>query len=88
MFKRTKLLASIAVATVFLSVNPASAQGANPAYNTALYSDSSHTTQVGQIIWTGCDAYNFPTYRLLGTYTTHAVDEHVGYCVDGEMQPL
>jgi hypothetical protein len=88
MRKPFQILSSIAVAAVLLSANPASAQSVNLAYNTTLYSDSSHTTVVGHIVWNGCDAYNYPTYRLFGTYSYYGVDEHVGYCVDGEMQPL
>ncbi|HET9638205.1 MAG TPA: hypothetical protein VFP12_03275 [Allosphingosinicella sp.] len=88
MRKPFNILSSIAVAAVLLSANPASAQSVNPAYNTTLYSDASHTTQVGSIIWTGCDHNNFPTYRLFGTYSVYGVDEPAGYCVDGDMQPL
>jgi hypothetical protein len=39
-------------------------------------------------MWTGRDAYNYPTYRLLGTNGIYAVNTPAGYCVDGEMQPL
>lgn len=88
MRKPIRIIGSLAVAAVLLSANPASAQSVNPAYNTTLYSDASHTTQVGMIVWNGCDAYNYPTYRLFGTYSYYGVDEPVGYCVDGDMQPL
>lgn len=88
MRKPLNLLASIAVAAVFMAASPANAQSSNPAYHTTFYSDASHTTQVGYLIWTGCDAYNFPTYRLVGTYTYYTEDEPIGYCVDGDMQPL
>jgi hypothetical protein len=86
--KRSKILSSIAVAAVFLSASPASAQQGTPAYNTTLYSDATHQTQVGSIVWDGCDRYDFPHYHLVGTYSQYGVDEQVGYCFEGEMQPL
>ncbi|MGA9582684.1 MAG: hypothetical protein WBR13_12030 [Allosphingosinicella sp.] len=88
MGKRSKIFTSVAVAAVFLSANPASAQQGTPAYNTTLYSDSTHSTVVGHIVWTGCDRWNYPQYDLIGTYSYHGVDEPVGYCVDGQMTPL
>jgi hypothetical protein len=88
MGKRTKLFSSIAVATVFLGLSPASAQSSNTAYHTYFYSDAAHTTQVGSLWWTGCDQWNNPTYRLFGTYTYYTEDEPAGYCVDGQMEPL
>lgn len=88
MHKQIRMLTMIAVASVFLSASPASAQYSNPAYHTTFFSDSSHQTQVGYTIWTGCDAYNYPTYRVVGTYTQHTEDELIGYCIDGEMNPL
>ena len=89
MKKHGRLLASIAVAAVFLSASPASAQQGNPAYNTTLYSDASHTTVVGHIIWVGCDRWGHPRYQLQGTYSQYGVDELVGYCGgDGETEPL
>jgi len=88
MGKRFRLYSSIAVASVFLSLSPASAQSSNPAYHTYLFSDASHTTQVGDIYWVGCDRWNNPLYRLSGTYTYYTEDELVGYCVDGQMEPI
>ncbi len=88
MKNRRRLLSSITVATVFLSASPASAQESIPAYNTTLYSDATYTTVVGSIVWTGCDAYNNPTYRLDGQNTNYAVDHHAGYCYGGGREPL
>jgi hypothetical protein len=88
MTKRSKLLGSIVVATVLLSANPASAQNGNPAYHTTFYSDSSHSTQVGYLIWSGCDRWNNPQYELVDSYSYYTEDELIGYCVDGEMAPL
>ncbi|MEA3038270.1 MAG: hypothetical protein QOE79_783 [Sphingomonadales bacterium] len=88
MGKRTKLFCSLAVASVFVSLSPASAQSTNIAYHTTFYSDATHTTEVGALWWTGCDRWNNPTYRLYGTNTNYNEEEEAGYCVDGEPQPL
>ncbi len=88
MGKRIRMISSIAVAAVFLSASPASAQQGTPAYHTTLYSDGTHTTQVGSIFWVGCDQWDNPYYRLSGSNSNYAVDELVGYCLDGDMQPL
>lgn len=86
MGKRINILSSIAVAAAFLGASPASAQTA--AYHTTFYSDASRQTEVGYLIWTGCDAYDNPTYHLVGTYTYYTIDEPIGYCYYGEMYPL
>lgn len=85
-----RIFSSIAVAAVFLSANPASAQEANPAYNATLYYDAAHQNYMGTLTWTSCDRNNFPLYTLSGTYNTqhYAVNELVGYCVDGQMEPV
>lgn len=88
MGNRRKILTSIAVATVFMSASPASAQTWNPAYATTFYSDASKTTQIGQLLWTGCDAYGSPTYRRLGSSSVHTENEHIGYCYGDEMHPV
>lgn len=88
MRKPFNILSSIAVATVFLSASPASAQQGTPAYNTSFYSDASHTQNVGVLIWNGCDDYDTPHYRLVGSHSYYSVDSHVGYCLYGQMQPL
>lgn len=88
---RKKLFSSIAVAAVFLSAHPAAAQDSNPAYNATLYYDAAHQNYMGQIDWVGCDRFNIPLYQVTdGTYQVqhHAVNELVGYCVDGQMEPL
>jgi hypothetical protein len=88
MRKPLKILGSIAVAAVFLSAQPASAQQGTPAYNTTTYSDATHTTQVGYIYWVGCDRWDIPYYQLSGSNSNYAVDELVGYCHNGQMEPL
>jgi hypothetical protein len=87
MGKRSRIFASIAVAAIMTSASPASAQQGTPAYNTALYSDATYQTQVGYIVWDGCDD-DTPHYHLVGTYSRYGIDEHVGYCSNGQMQPL
>jgi hypothetical protein len=91
MGKHRNILSSITVAAVFLSASPANAQGGyigNPAYNTRFYSDASKTTQIGTIMWTGCDDYDSPQYRRFGSMSNHHEDEHVGYCYYGQMMPV
>ena len=88
MKKPIKMLTSAAVAAVFLSASPASAQQGTPAYNTTPYSAAPYTTQVGYIYWTGCNRWGQPTYQLTGTNTVYAVDELVGYCGEGGMEPV
>lgn len=83
-----KMITSAAVAVVFLSASPSSAQQGTPAYNTTTYSDATYTTQVGYIYWTGCNRWGQPTYALNGTNTVYAVDELVGYCGSGGMEPI
>ena len=85
MGKRIKILCSIAVATVFLSASPASAQ--TLVYNGKFFTDGTHTTQVGYTQWIGCDG-DYPILRLVGTWTVYDEQEPVGYCDDGQMQPL
>ncbi|HEX6375601.1 MAG TPA: hypothetical protein VFZ91_07755 [Allosphingosinicella sp.] len=87
MRKRINLLSSIAVAIVFLGASPSSAQyDPGAIYDTTYYSDSSHQTAVGFLMWTECvdgQAY----YRLVGQQTSHQViDGPVGYCGD-ELHP-
>lgn len=89
MGKPFKLFASIAVAAVFLSANPAAAGGRVPAYNTLYYSDASLQNQVGGNFWSGCQS-QYPgddqvIYTFVGTYTQYYTQELAGYCWDGEM---
>lgn len=92
MKNRSKILASIAVASIFLSATPAGAQyaaypdGREPAYFTTLYSDSSHTTVVGHIS-PEC-GYAYVQYTLDGTYSIYGVDEFVGYCTQYGWAPI
>ncbi|NOK22018.1 hypothetical protein [Corallococcus carmarthensis] len=82
----TRILTSLAVASVFLSASPVSASYREAAYVTTLYSDASHTTVVGHI-YPEC-GLNYIQYHLVGTYTYFATDEFVGYCTENGWEPL
>jgi hypothetical protein len=90
MAKPIRIVSAIAVSAIFFAANPASAQTGTPAYPTTFYSDPAHQTPVGSLAWVGCDQYDYPIYHLVGTYTYYAEtgDEPIGYCLDGQMQPL
>ena len=84
MRKPVNLLSSIAVAAVFLTVSPASAQPYDGHYiwNTTYYSDSSHTTTVGFLFWDYC-LQGQAAYRLRGQQTAYyEIDGPVGECGD------
>jgi hypothetical protein len=89
---RNKLVTSLVMSSVFLSASPAAAQyaaypdGRQPAYNTTLYSDASHTTIVGYIS-PEC-GFREVQYTLSGTYSIYGVDEFVGYCTENGWAPL
>lgn len=85
MGRQIKILSFVPVAAILLSASPASATAA---YHTRFFSDASHQTQVGYLLWTGCDAYDNPTYHLVGTQTSFEESEPNGYCYGGEMYPL
>jgi hypothetical protein len=74
-----RILSALAVASVFLSASPASADYREPIYVTALYDDASHTNAVGSI-YAQCGP-NYAVYQLQGTYTNFQGEpEFVGYC--------
>ena len=88
MRKPINLLSSIAVAAVFLTANPASAQPYDGHYiwTTTYYSDSSHQTTVGALVWRQC-LQGQASYRLVGTQTAYfEIDGPVGECGD-ELHP-
>lgn len=81
MRKPINLLCSIAVAVVFLTASPASAQyDGSQIWNTTYYSNASHQTAVGFLMFTECvqgQAY----YRLVGQQTAYyEIDGPVGSC--------
>lgn len=80
MGKPTKTLSSFAVAAVFLSASPASAQQGEPIVISTMYSDASLTTEVGHIEFLYCNRFGHPIYRLVGTHSYHSQNETIGYC--------
>ncbi|NOK09683.1 hypothetical protein [Corallococcus exercitus] len=82
----TRILTSLAVASVFLGASPASAGYREAAYVTTLYSDASHTTVVGHI-YPEC-GWSYVQYHLVGTYTQYTTDEFVGYCTENGWEQL
>jgi hypothetical protein len=85
MKKRSNLLGCIAVATVFLSASPASAQQAVPVYNSTFFSDATQQTPVGYKKWSGCDHFDQPLFELEGSYSQYEMSYFVGYCYYGQM---
>jgi hypothetical protein len=87
MRKPINLLSSIAVAAVFITASPAGAQyDGHMIWNTTYYSDASHETAVGALMWTQC-LQGQASYRLVGTQTAYyEIDGPVGECGD-ELHP-
>lgn len=81
---RKQILASVIVASVFLSASPAASQyaaypdGREPAYNVTFYSDASRTTVVGYL--TPQCTFTHVQYHLTGQHSYHSVDEFSHYC--------
>ena len=88
MKKHSRILSSIAVAAVFLSASPASADHGTRAYGTTYFTDATLTTQVGYTYLIGCDLYDNPQFELDGQATNFSTNQLVGYCYDGVMEPL
>ena len=80
MGKHSGIFSSMAVAAVFLSANPASAQDGEPIINATFYSDSTFRTEVGHTEFLYCNRYGHPVYELVGTHTYHNLNETIGYC--------
>ena len=71
MRKRFNLLSSIAVAGVFLTANPASAQyDGHYIWSTVYYTDASHTAWAGALFWDYC-LQGQAAYRLRGQQTAY-----------------
>ena len=77
---------SLAAAAFVGGPSPAFAQDGDPMYRTHMYSDASHTEEVGYIYPT-CTSRGIQ-YHLVGTYTYFQEDEVVGYCNPGGPGPL
>ena len=82
MFKRIAIF-SLTMAAMLVGPSPASAQG-TPLYRTHMYSDATHTVEVGYI-WGQCTGIGIQ-YHLVGTYTYFQEDELVGYCGGGPIE--
>jgi hypothetical protein len=92
MITRLKTFSMIA-ATLLVGASEIVAQpmGA-PAYRTDYYNNAAHQTLVGSIIPTGCEYDEFGgdsvNYRLVGTQTSYPDQELVGYCSEGNYNPV
>ena len=87
-----RMLGLAALAVLLLSASPGAAYQEDdvvPAYVTTLYSDATHQTAVGHI-YPDCRVfpYVYVQYTLVGTYTTFAVDELVGWCGPYGWEPI
>lgn len=82
MFKRIAI-SSLALVTLLAGAPPASA---DPIYRTAMYSDATHTVEVG-FIWGECTFFGIQ-YHLVGTYTFFQEDTIMGYCGGGGGGPI
>jgi hypothetical protein len=74
-------IVSLVVSAFVVEPSAAFAQTSQPMYVTHMYSDASHTTEVGEIL-PECTA-NGVQYHLVGTYTYFQVDEYIGDCNGG-----
>ena len=93
MIARLKI-ASLLAATLLVAASQAWAQPmGQPAYRTDFYNNAAHDTLVGSIIPTGCSydelsEVDIVNYRLFGTQTNYSDQELVGYCYQGEYNPV
>lgn len=86
MFKRV-VASSLALAALLVGPSqPVFAQigGCQNKYLTRMYSDATHTVQVGYI--SGICAYPYILYTLYGTYTYFQTDEVDGDCGCGPIE--
>jgi hypothetical protein len=89
---RKPILTSAILSCGLLGASPALSQydaypdGREPAYYTTLYSDASHTTEIGYI--TPQCGYRYVQYTLEGTYSIYASSVLVGYCTQAGWDPL
>jgi hypothetical protein len=93
MIDRLKIV-SLLAATLLVGASQAWAQPmGEPAYRTDYYNNAAHDTLVGSIVPTGCtyddlSEVDFVTYRLFGTQTNYPDMELVGYCYQGDYNPV
>lgn len=87
MRKQIAILALSLVGLSGLSSQAGAQQSGTPVYTTYMYSDATHTEQVG-VITGRCSYRGDVQYTLHGTYTMHQVDELAYYCEGGFPQPI
>lgn len=91
MLKRI-VISSLALATMLAGASPALAVDPPLAiYRTTFYSDSSHTTPVGHTQLRYCTydyEINGAVFRLVGSSSSHSADELIGYCNEGNFEPI
>jgi hypothetical protein len=93
MIARLKIV-SLLAATLLVGASQAWAQpmGA-PAYRTDYYNNAAHDTLVGTIFPNGCfydelTEADTVSYRMVGTQTNYPDMKLVGYCYQGEYNPV
>jgi hypothetical protein len=93
MIARLKIV-SLLAATLLMGVSQAWAQPmGEPAYRTDYYNNAGHDTLVGTIFPNGCSyddlsEVDIVNYRLVGSQTNYPDQELVGYCYQGEYNPV
>jgi hypothetical protein len=86
MIKRISAYGIAALGVATLAAGPAQADYREAAYVTTMYSDASHTQEVGHI-YPEC-GYNYVQYHLEGTYTYYQENEFVYYCTQNGPEPI
>jgi hypothetical protein len=91
MLKRI-IISSLATATLLAGASPALAVDPPLAiYRTTFYSDSSHQTEIGHTQLRYC-TYDYETngaiFRLVGSSSSYHDDELIGYCNEGNFEPI
>jgi hypothetical protein len=82
-----KRIAISSLALAAMLVGPTQPAAASiPIYRTAMYSDATHTVEVGYI-WGEC-SWMGVQYHLVGTYTYFQEDTIMGYCGGGGGDPI
>jgi len=82
-----RLVSAALAAAVFLSPGAALAGDLEPVYNIYYYSDSTYTQQVG-FDQGGCSYYGAGYVSHSGQSTPYADYQLVGYCYEGNWEPL
>lgn len=85
---RRPYIFSALTAAVLCAASPGAAfvQQGEPVYNTIYYDDAGHGNMVGSL--RGSCTIQGVRYRLIGQRTNFSEEELIGYCVDGDLQPV